>query len=200
MFCVGGYMFHLYGGRRVIKGLGVKICSCNYYDRFYCHGCFGQRCISFATKGIYKEFGGVERIADQQFIQQRRKTALLFFQRIAPDSLEAYDYDMLANYVAEVKKDNEIVGAVFFNKENRAVTRGEEQGAGNRIIKLSKPVIKGEDQIGRVELYLSREAVDNKIAVIRGDVSRSPKEIPLRFYCGCSSIHVASGCWGAHCV
>jgi len=109
-------------------------------------------------------------------LESKGNSLIVFMAKIAPESIMAYDYGMLEHYVAEIEKDDEVVGAVFVNRKGNFLTKEKKIARDENIIVMEKPVMFEDNEIGRVKIYLTNRHIMNLLGSSRNRIRESLKK------------------------
>ena len=129
-----------------------------------------------------KKYGKVEILLNN--LISKGKGLIGFIAKIAPESIRAFDFARLGSYVSEICEDREILYAVFYDKDGKALTLGKVLGPSEDILELERKCIDeygveyGTIKIGLTKRYL-REAVEKTEAGISEVILQMERETGL---------------------
>ena len=87
--------------------------------------------------------------------------------KIAPEAIRTFDFAQLDRYVSEICKDKEVLYAVCYDKDGKALTLGEVLGPSEDILELERKCID--------EAYPRLEKVVEKKVFVSSEIDKNAK-------------------------
>ena len=105
-------------------------------------------------------------------LNKKGESLLNFMTKIAPDAIVSSDFVKLASYAKELKKDKEVVEAVFLNPKGKSFARKKSVTENKDIIKLRSPIVFDDKVLGTAELYLTKELINRSSEQAKRNINK----------------------------
>ena len=107
-------------------------------------------------------------------LKNRGLTILNFMAQIGVERMGVFDFDSLNNMVSEIKKNKEVVTAIYYDSDGQAVTT-DESISRDDLIALKAELVDSNsgEKIGEVKLWMTTRFTDDIIRITEDKMSQN---------------------------
>jgi len=123
---------------------------------------------------IKKEQNNEKEILEAGLIQ-KGKSMMVLISRVSGPLLYDFEHDSVKRFAQQILRDSDIEGVIFYNAKGKMLAKHSNTQTDG--MKLSQEIIFEKEKVGRVELYLNFDSVNQNIDAITNRMKDLSKKI-----------------------